>query len=78
MTDLTLHEYRDLCEGELKGMLKTEVAQIFGPATSVKIPQKRINALGSTSGLSFKKTWRILLRFFIVPLSVVRKAFGKI
>jgi hypothetical protein len=78
MTDLTLHEYRDLCEEELKGMLKAEVLQILGPATSVEIPEGKTNTLSSTSGPGVSKTWGILLQFFFVPLSVTRKVLSKL
>ena len=78
MTDLTLHEYRDLCEDELKGVLKAEVRQIFGPATSVKIPERGITTLSSSSGFSVRKTWETLSRFFFVPLSVARRVLSKI
>ena len=78
MTDLTLHEYRDLCEEELKGMLKAEVLQIFGPATPVEIPEGKTNTLSSTSGLSVRKTRGVLLRLFFFPLSVTRKVLSKL
>ena len=78
MTDLTLHEYRDLCEEELKGMLKAEVRQIFDPATSVKIPEMGLNTLSATSGSGVREALGILLRFFFVPLSVVRKVLSKL
>jgi hypothetical protein len=65
MTDLTLHEYRDLCEEELKGML-------------VRIPEGKTSTLSSTSGLSVRKTRGILLRLFFFPLSVTRKVLSKL
>lgn len=78
MTDLTLHEYRDLCEEELKGMLKAEVLQIYGPPTFVRIPERKTNTLSSTAAPSERKTREILLRLFFVPLSVMRKVLSKL
>ena len=48
MTDLTLHEYRDLSEGELKRMLKEEVLKMYGPDTFVQ--KKVVFSLADSGG----------------------------
>jgi len=48
MTDLTLDEYRDLSEAELKRMLKAEALEICGADTPVK--NKVVFSLADTGG----------------------------
>jgi hypothetical protein len=62
MTDLTLHEYGDLSEEELKGMLKREVRQMYGPDTFVKNLEGKTNTLSSIAAASASKTSQILFR----------------
>lgn len=78
MTDLTLHEYRDLSEGELKGMLKAEVLKMNGPDTFVKNLESKTNTLCSPAAYSARKTSEILFQLLFVPLSLSRRVLLKL
>jgi hypothetical protein len=75
MADLTLHEYRDLPEDELKDIFRLEVRKMFGTYKKIHDPKgpKAKSQSNHNSTYSSPRYWTDVLAFVPQPIHKIQK-----